>query len=304
MDLRIAAGDDFVQRIHEGVGSCDALLVVIGPHWASSARNDGSRRLDDADDFVRLELTAALHRTVKIVPALVGGARMPTPEEVPEELAPLTRRQAVELSDSRWQYDVDQLIKALHIATSEAQGVVPPMPPPTQSPIAAPPPPAPPPAPSRSRLPMILIPVAALVVAGVIAAVLAASGGGKSAVTLRDWATRANQICAKAFDQIHALHIGSDLASQIRATPQTARIELRANEQIVALNRPPDSEAKIRRLLALASEADVTARELYAAYAANDAAASRSAYAHYQRVAGELRRVDGELGAIVCAAGP
>ena len=71
-------------------------------------------RLADPEDFVRLEVETALRRTdVTPIPVLVAGARMPNREDLPPELRPITRRNALELSDQRWRYDVGRLISTL-----------------------------------------------------------------------------------------------------------------------------------------------------------------------------------------------
>jgi len=95
------------------VGSCAALLAVIGPTWLKVADEAGLRRLDDPHDFVRIEIEAALKRSIRVVPVLVGGAAMPKVGELPRELESFVRRQAHELSDSRWDYDVQHLIDTL-----------------------------------------------------------------------------------------------------------------------------------------------------------------------------------------------
>ena len=76
----IEPGDDFVERITEAVASCDVLLALIGNQWLTMTDDKGNRRLDNPEDFVRLELTAALSRGVRVVPILVDGAAMPRPE--------------------------------------------------------------------------------------------------------------------------------------------------------------------------------------------------------------------------------
>ncbi|HEX6153879.1 MAG TPA: toll/interleukin-1 receptor domain-containing protein [Solirubrobacterales bacterium] len=114
MDLDLDPGVDFVDRITNVVSSCVALIVVIGPRWAQLQNEDGGRRIEDPDDFVRLEVESGLDRDdVLLVPALVGGARMPRREELPPELQTLARRNALELSESRWRYDVGRLLTTL-----------------------------------------------------------------------------------------------------------------------------------------------------------------------------------------------
>ena len=71
----IQLGDDFVEVITRAVGSCDVLLALIGDRWLTITDQDGRRRLDDPDDFVRLEIEAALTRNVRVIPILVDGAQ-------------------------------------------------------------------------------------------------------------------------------------------------------------------------------------------------------------------------------------
>jgi TIR domain len=109
----IQRGEDFAQAIEFALNACDVALVVIGNTWATGTGQDGRRRLDDPKDWVRLEVAAALRRNVLVIPVLVDGARLPDPASLPEELRPLCRRHACELTDLRWSYDVGELVKDL-----------------------------------------------------------------------------------------------------------------------------------------------------------------------------------------------
>jgi hypothetical protein len=115
----IKPGHDFMEVVEDAVGSCDAVIAVIGKRWADVTDAKGRRRLENPDDFVRLELETALKRGVRVVPALVQGAEMPSGEEFPSPLRPLSRRHAIELSDSRWGFDVRRLIAALDPTAAE-----------------------------------------------------------------------------------------------------------------------------------------------------------------------------------------
>ncbi|WP_257461482.1 toll/interleukin-1 receptor domain-containing protein [Archangium lipolyticum] len=112
----IAPGADFVRAIEEAVSSCGVLLVVIGPQWINARDKQGRRRLDNPGDFVRLEVAAALSRNVRVIPVLVGGATFPSEEELPPALAPLARRNAIEISDPRFRTDMANLIGAIQAA--------------------------------------------------------------------------------------------------------------------------------------------------------------------------------------------
>jgi TIR domain len=109
----IQPGEDFVAAIEDALSCCQAVLAIIGPRWLSAQTAEGQRRIDDPIDFVRLEIETALVRPVRVVPVLLGGAAMPNASELPESLLPLTRRQAHEISDKRWDYDCDLLLKSL-----------------------------------------------------------------------------------------------------------------------------------------------------------------------------------------------
>jgi CheY-like chemotaxis protein len=114
MDVEsLAPGADYVATLSTAVSSSDAVLEIIGPQWLSATDSHGRRRLDDPSDFVRVTLRDALKLGKLIIPVLVGGASLPREEELPQDLAGLARRQALELSSERWQYDVDRLIEAL-----------------------------------------------------------------------------------------------------------------------------------------------------------------------------------------------
>jgi formylglycine-generating enzyme required for sulfatase activity len=113
MDIdTIEPGLDFVEAIEQAVGSCDALIALIGKQWLTIT-DDAGRRLDNPEDSVRLEIAAALARNIRVIPALVEGARMPRSTDLPDVLSRLARRNAIEISDTRFHYDVDRLIEVL-----------------------------------------------------------------------------------------------------------------------------------------------------------------------------------------------
>ena len=116
----IEPGEDFVDRITEAVAACDFLLALIGPQWLTMTDATGARRLDDPEDFVRLELSAALSRGVRVVPILVDGARMPRADELPHDLAAVTRRQAVEISPVG--FNTERLLATLAAALARPGG--------------------------------------------------------------------------------------------------------------------------------------------------------------------------------------
>ena len=112
---QVGIGEDFVEQTTSVLESCRALLVVIGRRWLDSRDVKGRRRLDNPDDYVRLEIRAALRRAPQmvIVPVLVQGATMPRDEDLPDDLQPLSRRNALTLPDERWHAEIGRLIENL-----------------------------------------------------------------------------------------------------------------------------------------------------------------------------------------------
>jgi hypothetical protein len=106
-------GVDFFEAIEKSVGSCDVLIAVIGAHWVNAADEQGRRRLDNPEDFVRMEIATALSREVRVIPVLVDGASMPKTADLPDDLKPLVRRNALPVSDTRFDDDCRRLVATI-----------------------------------------------------------------------------------------------------------------------------------------------------------------------------------------------
>jgi len=97
MDIdSIRPGVDFREQINETISHADAVIAVIGRRWLGE-QPDGSRRIDDPNDFVRLEIASALKCKIPVVPVLVDDTPMPTQAKLPPDLEPLVYRQALPL---------------------------------------------------------------------------------------------------------------------------------------------------------------------------------------------------------------
>jgi hypothetical protein len=108
----IEAGQEFAAVIRDAVRSSGVLLAVIGRHWLTHPA--GRRRaFQPGSDLVRTEIETALESGIPVIPVLVDGAKVPDARELPEGLAPLAARQAVELTDRHWDADVAELISAI-----------------------------------------------------------------------------------------------------------------------------------------------------------------------------------------------
>ena len=175
----IGVGTIFNVEISRQIDACQVFIALIGDEWATSMDRTGRRRLDDPDDFVRLEVAAALRRRTIIIPVLVNEAAMPDKATLPEDIAQLTRYHALEITQTDFNHGVERLILALEkifartpepeskpAPTPEAR----PEPKPEPSPVPEPVPvPRPAPHPDQRRLVLtIALGVVGLLIAGAI----------------------------------------------------------------------------------------------------------------------------------------
>lgn len=109
----IAPGQDFEAALARAIAGASVMLAVIGPRSLDMVDAQGRRRLDDPQDVVRREIEAALTAGLPVIPVLVEGARMPTPEALPTSLAAFARCQAVSLDDAVWRDQVARLVAEL-----------------------------------------------------------------------------------------------------------------------------------------------------------------------------------------------
>jgi hypothetical protein len=120
MDIdSIALGADFAREVRDAVSGCAAILVLIGRNWLAVTDRTGRRRIDDPDDWVRIEIETALQRDIPVVPILVEGAAMPEADDLPPSLQPLTRRQGLVLSHTGFRSEVSRLIASIGVAEAD-----------------------------------------------------------------------------------------------------------------------------------------------------------------------------------------
>jgi len=122
----IPAGVDFREHISNTLGHCNALLAIIGKQWLTAQNGRGERRLELADDPLRMELETALRQSIPVIPVLVKESRMPEANELPESLQPLAYRNAVIIpGEPYFHYGVDRLIDELEKSTACGSGTQP-----------------------------------------------------------------------------------------------------------------------------------------------------------------------------------
>jgi hypothetical protein len=119
MDVEgVKLGADFIEEIERAVGTCQVLIALLGKQWLTMEDANGRRRIDRPDDFVRLEIATALRRNIRVIPVLIGDTKLPAAETLPRDLAKLCRRQALHLTDSSFDQDVERLIGTLDLELS------------------------------------------------------------------------------------------------------------------------------------------------------------------------------------------
>lgn len=114
MDVEeIAPGQDFVQVLQDQVGGCDVFLALIGPEWLA-IQTDGQRRIDDGEDFVRIEIADALSRDETLtIPVLLDNAEPPSEDDLPDDLKPLARRHFARLTHEGFRTEAPRLVAAI-----------------------------------------------------------------------------------------------------------------------------------------------------------------------------------------------
>jgi len=116
----IPLGTNFSKVLHEEVAKCGVLLAMIGPNWPDARDEHGNRRLDNPNDFVRIEIAAALQRSIPVIPVLLEGARIPKATELPENLKELALRNGMEIRHASFQDDMNRLIRGLKGGSDQA----------------------------------------------------------------------------------------------------------------------------------------------------------------------------------------
>ena len=114
MDVdNIPFGMDFRDHIAEILGRTDILLAIVGREWVGQ-REDGTRRIDDEADLVRIEVEAALGRSIPVIPVLVEGASMPSPSALPPSIQAFAYRNAAEIDSGRdFHAHMERLIRSM-----------------------------------------------------------------------------------------------------------------------------------------------------------------------------------------------
>jgi uncharacterized membrane protein YeaQ/YmgE (transglycosylase-associated protein family) len=107
----IPLGSDFRDHIDESLRNCQVFLLVVGRNWKSGVGTGAATRIDDPDDYVRLEVASALRRKIPVIPVLIHGAEIPSISDLPEEMSGIAYRQAIRLrSDPDFHRDAERIV--------------------------------------------------------------------------------------------------------------------------------------------------------------------------------------------------
>ena len=108
----IPHGENFAKHIEKVLNKADTVLVMIGKGWLNASNAKG-RRLDEPGDYVRMEIATALSKDLRVIPVLLRGAEMPTPETLPEDLQDLCMRNAIRIHDDQFDASIQRLIQSI-----------------------------------------------------------------------------------------------------------------------------------------------------------------------------------------------
>ena len=123
MDVdNIGSGAHFVKTLNEEVAKCGVLLAIIGPRWLSACDEDGHRRPDSTNDFVRIEIATALNRGITVIPILCDGMQVPKANQLPDDLKALATRNGLHVRNDAFHVDMDRLILELKEASIDSNG--------------------------------------------------------------------------------------------------------------------------------------------------------------------------------------
>jgi formylglycine-generating enzyme required for sulfatase activity len=121
MDIELMRpGWDFKEILAEVLPSSDVMLVLIGPQWLEIKGDSGERRLDDPEDWVRMEIVMAMEHKIPLILVLIKGAAMPKSKYLPDELKSLSDLQAHTVTEGDgFRTDVNSLIAEIDLVIEE-----------------------------------------------------------------------------------------------------------------------------------------------------------------------------------------
>ena len=117
----VRPGRDFHKQLNDAISNSAVLLAFIGPQWLDARDEDNNRRIDDPNDWVRIEIGAALKRDIPVIPVLLDGTKIPKANLLPEDLRGLSTRGAIEVRHTSFRSDTDRLVRELKEILSNSE---------------------------------------------------------------------------------------------------------------------------------------------------------------------------------------
>ena len=111
IDVDMRAGVKFPAVLEQRLAECKVMLVLIGPTWLEARDDQGNRRLDSSDDWVRLEIAHALKRNITVIPVRVNGAELPARTVLPEDIRGLLDHQAASVTLAGFRHEMAGLVR-------------------------------------------------------------------------------------------------------------------------------------------------------------------------------------------------
>ncbi|HEU5345806.1 MAG TPA: toll/interleukin-1 receptor domain-containing protein [Ktedonobacterales bacterium] len=109
MDIdNIKVGADFMQVIERTIRECQAMVILISPSWLAQVNKPGV-------SYVRVEAELAIRFRLRLIPILVGGAKLPGADQLPESLRPLTNLNIRPVRPDAFDFDLDAVRRSLGI---------------------------------------------------------------------------------------------------------------------------------------------------------------------------------------------
>jgi hypothetical protein len=107
----IGGGADFKADIQRALGQSNAVLVLIGKNWIGQSAD--KVRINEPDDFIRLEVSEALLSKARVIPVLANGAGMPAASKLPDDVRRITALNALSLQHETFARDADFLLDSI-----------------------------------------------------------------------------------------------------------------------------------------------------------------------------------------------
>ena len=111
IDVDMRAGARFPEVLEARLAECKVMLMLIGPGWLDARDEQGRRRLDNPDDWVRLEIAHALKRNITVIPARINGAGLPARAALPEDIRGLLDHQSTSVTHAGFRHDMSGLVR-------------------------------------------------------------------------------------------------------------------------------------------------------------------------------------------------